>query len=277
MPEIGEDDPKLNPFVKEDGFPEFSNITIDRCLRRIGGQATALESQVKKSEEYLQLSNDSGRTLTLSDFLENVLHPIETADKELVTSWGLAKTMFHGNNVIFATKNFVSLHQRARAANLSKYSSRPIYEAVQQLRATLEKSDELTTELRRLLDMYLLEGKLCGLNIKDAVAKEELQYVQNKLSEEMITFESKTYVAVDHFSHTVRDYSLVQAFPPEFLEAIAIDRKNPLNGPWQITLKPNVVKKFLAYCPDREQRWNLWKSDHRKASRQIVVVNENFY
>lgn len=275
LPEIGEDDPKLNPFIKEDGFPEFSNITIDRCLRRIGGQAIALEDQVKKSEEYLQQSNEFGKSLTLVDFLENVLHPIERADKELVTSWGLAKTMFHGNNVMFATKNFVSLHQRARAANLSKYTSRPIYEAVQQLRAKLEKSDELTTELRRLLDMYLLEGKLCGLNITKDVEKEELQYVQHKLSEDMITFESKTYVAVDHFSHTVRDYSLVQAFPPEFLEAVAVDRKNPLNGPWNITLKPNILKNFLGYCPDREQRWNLWKSDCRKASRQVVVELDN--
>lgn len=275
LPEIGEDDPKLNPFIKENGFPEFSNITIDRCLRRIGGQAIELETQVKQSEEYLQQSNDLGRTLTLQDFLENVLHPIEAADKELVTSWGLAKTMFHGNNVMFATKNFVSLHQRARAANLSKYTSRPIYEAVQQLRTTLEKSDELTTELRRLLDMYLLEGRLCGLNIKSDADKEELQYVQGKISEEMITFESKTYVAVDHFQHIVRDYSLVQAFPPEFLEAVAVDRKNPLNGPWKITLKPNILKHFLAYCPDREQRWNLWKSDCRKASRQIVVELDN--
>lgn len=275
LPEIGEDDPKLNPFVKDDGFPEFSNITIDRCLRRVGGQAVALENQVKKSEEYVQQSNDSGKSLTLQEFLENVLHPIEIADKELVTSWGLAKTMFHGNNVMFATKNFVSLHQRARAANLSKYTSRPIYEAVQQLRATLDKSNELTTELRRLLDMYLLEGRLCGLNINDDVKKEELQYVQRKISEEMVTFESKTYVAVDHFSHIIRDYSLVQAFPPEFLEHVAVDRKNPLNGPWKITLKPNIVKNFLAYCPDREQRWNLWKSDCRKASRQIVVELDN--
>lgn len=275
LPEIGEDDPKLNPFIKDDGFPEFANVTVDRCLRRIGGQATSLESQVKKSEEYLQQSNESGKPLTLKSFLDNVLHPIEAADSELVSSWGLAKTMFHGNMSCFPTKNFVSLHQRARAANLSKYSSRPIYEAVRQLRTTLDKSDELTTELRRLLDMYLLEGKLCGLHITKDVEKEEIQYLQHKLSEEIITFESKTYVSVDHFVHTIRDYSLVQAFPPEFLQAVAVDRKNPLNGPWKITLHPNNLKHFLAYCPDREQRWNLWQANCRKASRQNVAELDN--
>lgn len=302
LPEIGEDDPKLNPFIKEDEFPEFSNITVDRCLRRIGKknshlwhiydvimkikykqnrhclpgyQSAELEEQVKSGEAYLQQLNESGKSLTLKTFLENVLHPIETADKEMATTWGLAKTIFHGNNVMFATKNFISVHQRARTANLSKYSSRPIYEAARQLRATLEKSDELTTELRRLLDMYLLEGKLCGLNITKSVEKEEIQYLQHKLSEEMITFESKTYVAVDHFTHTIRDYSLVQAFPPEFLQAVAVDRKNPLNGPWTITLRPNILKHFLAYCPEREQRWNLWQANNRKVSRQVVVELDN--
>lgn len=271
MPEIGEDDPKLNPFIKEDGFPDFANISIDRCLRRIGGQATALENEVKKGEEYLQEANESGKQLSLADFFENVLHPIETADKELVASWGLSKTLFHGNNVLFSTKNFLSLHQRARKANLCKYQSRPIYEAVKQLRI----SNELTIEQKRLLDMYLLEGKLCGIEITEEENKGELAYRQLKLSEEMITFESKVYVAVDHFQHTVNDYTLMQSFPQEFLQAVAVDHNNPLNGPWRINLKPHILKTFLTYCPEREQRWNLWQANCKKASRQVVTELDN--
>lgn len=272
---MGEDDPKLNLFVKEDGFPEFANVSIDRCLRRIGGQATALESEVKKGEEYLQQTAESGKQLTLNDFFDKVLHPIELADQDLVASWGLAKTVFHGNNVVFQTKNFLSLHQRARKANLSKYTSRPIYDAVRQLRSNLDKSSELTTEQKRLLDMYVLEGKLCGLDVEKEVDQAELEYRKQKLSDEMILYESKTYVAVDHFSHTINDYSLVQSFPPEFLEAVAVDRKNPLNGPWKITLKPYILRNFLTYCPDRDQRWSVWQANCRKASRQVVTELDN--
>lgn len=271
LPEIGEDDPKLNPFIREDGFPEFENVSIDRCLRRIGGQATALENEVKKGEEYLQQANESGKPLTLNDFFENVLHPIEEADKELVASWGLSKTVFHGNNVIFSTKNFLSLHQRARKANLSKYQSRPIYDAVKQLRS----NNELTIEQKRLFDMYLLEGKLCGIEITDETNKGELAYRQLKLSEEMITFESKVYVAVDHFSHTVNDYTLMQSFPQEFLQTVAVNPSNPLNGPWKINLKPHILNTFYTYCPDREQRWNVWQADCKKASRQVVTELDN--
>lgn len=275
LPEIGDDDPKQNSFIRSDGFPEFSNVSIDRCIRRVGGQATALEDEVKIKEEYLKQSQESGRKLSLSDFFDNVLHPIEHVDKELVASWGLAKTVFHANNLVFPTKTFVSLHQRARAANLSKYNSRPIYEAIRTLRADNENSDELTTEQKRLLDIYLLEGRLLGLDLTKEYDQGELEFRVKKLSEEMITYESKTYVAVDHFSHTINDYSLVQSFPPEFLQSIAVDKKNPLNGPWKITLKPYILQNFLTYCPNREHRWNVWQADCRKCSRQTVQELDN--
>lgn len=271
LPEIGEDDPKLNPFIKEDGIPDFANVSIDRCIRRIGNQATALECEVKKGEEYLQQVTDSGKHLTLNDFFDNILEPIETTDKELVVSWGLAKTILHGNNVVFPTKSFLSLHQRARKANLSKYRSRPIYEAIKILRT----SDDLTIEQKRLLDMYLLEGKLGGLDVTKDYDQGELEYRQLKLSEEMITYESKTYVAIDHFKHTISDYSLLQAAPSEFLQAVAVDAKHPMNGPWTINLKPHILKSFLAYCPDRAQRWNVWQADCKKASRQVVTELDN--
>lgn len=258
----------------DDGLPEFANVSIDRCLRRIGAQATTLETEVKKGEEYLLVAEKSGTAINLSDFLENVLHPIEKADQDLLTSWGLAKTIHHGNNVIFPMKNFVSLHQRARRANISKYESRPIYDAIDRL-LRLEDSIELTTEQKRLFEMYLRQGKMSGLLLTKEYDQDELDYRRLKLSEDCITFESKTFVAVDHFSHTINDFVLVQSFPSEFLQTVAADRQNPLNGPWKITLKPYILKNFLTYCPDREQRWNVWQADCRKASRQVVTELDN--
>lgn len=271
LPEMGEDDPKLNPFICEDGFPNFANVSIDRCLRRVGGQAAELENEVKKSEEYVQQAVDSGKEITLNEFFDNVFEPIEKVDKELAASWGLAKTVSHANNVVFPIKNFLSLHQRARKANIAKYRSKPIYNAIKQLRT----SKDLTTEQKRLLDMYLLEGKLGGLELQTENDKGEIAYRQLKLSEDMITFESKIYVAIDHFAHTVSDYSVVQSFPSEVLQAVAVDRKNPLNGPWKFNLKPYIYNSFLTYCPDREQRWNLWQANCRKASRQVVTELDN--
>lgn len=272
LPEIGEDDPKVNPFIKEDGLPDFSTISVDKCIRRIGSQSKNLEDEIQNAETYLQNKSD----LTPNEFFSNVLHPIEKADHELVSTWGLSKTLFHANNVPFPMKNFISMHQRARTANLAKYSNQSIFDAVKRL---LDKygnnTGALSTEQKRLLEMYALEGRMSGMELAKVAEREELQYHIIKVSDEMVTFESKVHVAIEHFSHTIQDYSMVQAFPSELLEAMAIDQKNPLNGPWKVTLKPYVYKTFMEYCPVREQRWNIWRANAQKASRQVVVELDN--
>lgn len=259
--------------MNDNGFPEFANISIDRCIRRIGGQATALETEVKKGEEYLKNLSESGKSITLKEFFDNVWHPIEKADKELLATWGLAKTANNGNNIVFPTKNYISIHQRARRANASKFHSRPIYDAIKELRKTSE--EELTTEQKRLFDLYLLEGKITGIEITENDIRGELEYRQSKLNEETITYESKIYVAVDHFTHTINDYTLVQSFPSELLQAIAEDSNNPMNGPWKVKLSPYILKNFLAYCPDREHRWNVWQANCKKTSRQVITELDN--
>lgn len=272
MPEIGEDDPKVNPFIKEDGLPDFSTISVDKCIRRIGSQSKNLEDEIQNAEKYLQKADD----LTPNEFFTNVLHPIEKADHELVSTWGLSKTLFHANNVAFPTKNFISMHQRARTANLAKYSNQMIFDAVKRL---LDKygnnADILSAEQKRLLEMYALEGRMSGMELTNKVEKEELQYQIHKVSQETVTFESKVHVAIEHFGHTINDYSIVQAFPSELLEEMAIDQKNPLNGPWKVTLKPYVYKTFMEYCPVRDQRWNIWRANVQKASRQVITELDN--
>lgn len=272
MPEIGEDDPKVNPFIKENGLPDFSTISVDKCIRRIGSQSKNLEDEIQNAETYLQNKSN----LTPHEFFANVLHPIEKADHELVSTWGLTKTLFHGNNVAFPTKNFITMHQRARTANLAKYSNQSIFEAVKRLLYQYgNNTKELSAEQKRLLEMYVLEGRMSGLELAKEIESEELQYQMIRLSQELVTFESKVHVAIDHFSHTIQDYSMVQAFPSELLETMAVDQKNPLNGPWKVTLKPYVYKTFMEYCPVRDQRWNIWRANAQKASRQVVTELDN--
>lgn len=270
MPEIGEDDPKVNPFIKDDGLPDFSTISADKCIRRIGSQSKNLEDEIQKAEIYLK---ENVETITLNDFFKNVLHPIEKADHELVSTWGLAHTLFRANNVMFPPKSFISMHQRARTANLAKYSNKSIYDAIKTM--LIKYESKLTSEQKRLFDMYVLDGRLAGLELTKDYDKEELEFRNSKLSQETITFESKIHVAIEHFSHTITDYPTVQSFPPDLLEAIAVDQKNPLNGPWKVTLKSHIFKTFLEYCPNRELRWNLWRANVQKASRQVVTELDN--
>lgn len=264
--------------MKNDGFPDFSSISVDKCLRRIGSQSTKLEETVTKAEDFVKAANDAGKRLKPSEFFEKVLQPIEAADKELVATWGLSRTLYHGNDILFPARNYFSMHQRARRANMARFHSQPIHEQVLQLKKLYDSdnnaTDELTDEQKRVLDVYASKSKACGLHL-NAEEGGELEYRLRQLTKEQITYESKVHVAIEHFYHTITDYGLIQSFPSDFLQAIAVDSKNPLNGPWKVELKPYVVENFLTYCPDRNLRYNVWKTDTQKASRQVRTELDN--
>lgn len=245
-------------------------------MRRVGGQAKQLEERVVKGEELLKATTDAGKPLTATEFFENVLHPIEEADNELAVTWGLSRTLYQANDVPFAAKHYFSLHQRARRATMSRFNSRPIFESVKHLlRSHDTNNTELSAEQKRLLDVYAMKSKVCGLSLGTEFEQGELQYRCQQLVQEQITYESKIHVAIDHFFHTITDYGVVQSCPPELLQKIAEDSKNPLAGPWKVQLKPFIVDNFLAYCPDRDLRWNIWKSNTQKASRQVRTELDN--
>lgn len=204
--------------------------------------------------------------ITLNEFFENVLNPVELVETQLETTWGLAKTLYLSNTSLMPAKTYVVMHQRAYRAQTAKYHSPEIYKAAWELKTKCLANNELTPEQQRLLNKFILEGKLNGLLLskKD---KDALSYNLIKLSEEKITYQSKVNVAIDTFSHTITDYTNVRLFPGELLQAMSKDPKNHLLGPWTVSLKPHIYNAFMEHCPDRMLRWNLWQANTRKASK----------
>lgn len=271
IPEIGEDLPNKNPFIKPDGLPEFKNITVENCMAKIGRQSTECERVVKEVESYI---GELSARPPLSEFLARVIHPIEQVESELQATWALAKTLYFSNIEAMPMKSYVVMHQRAHRAEMAKFNSQQIFDAVKELRDHYAEQNELSTEQERLFDKFLLEGTLNGIALH-ADKKEELAYNRIQLSQEKITFESKVNVANDQFSHTITDYGEVRTFPDHVLRAMAVDRNNHLNGPWKVTLRPSIYQSYLEHCPDSTQRWNIWQANTRKASRATIAELDN--
>lgn len=265
IPEIGEDLPAKNPFINADGLPEFKNITADICLSRIGRQASEVEEVVGRVEAYLDTLKTSETKPVLSEFLDNVIHPLEEVDAQLHATWSLANTLYHSNTELMPAKGYISMHQRAHRADSAKFNSRKIYKAMKEMRTIYAERGELSTEQERLFDRFLLEGKLNGgeLDAKDHV---DLTYQVSKLKSEALTFESKLHIALDQFKHKIVDYSAVRSFPPKLLQAMSLDTKNHLNGPWVVTLKPHIYNGYLEHCPVSSDRWNVWQAKNRMTS-----------
>lgn len=80
-------------------------------------------------------------------------------------TWGIAKTLYLGNQSLMPTQYYISIHERAIRASTSRYINIPIYQACKSL--INNKEIELSNEERRVLSKFVLEGKLNGLELSE--------------------------------------------------------------------------------------------------------------
>lgn len=258
VPEIGEDLPSNNPHLSADGLPEFSSVTIEKCIAIIGKQALDVEKTVKKCEEVLE--TNGGKNV---DLFADVLRPIEESEAQLETTWGLAKCLYLGNSTLMPTKSYLLINERARKARFNKFNSLPVYAAISD--ALANPTTKFNEEQQRLLSKYMLEGKLNGVALSSS-NKAVLYKTMDKLREERGKFQGKVDLSVRNFSHIIPDYNQVREFPTDVLQSLSADPANPTQGPWKVTLQHNVYNSFLAHCQDRTLRWNLWQAQTRLCS-----------
>ncbi|KAH8383973.1 hypothetical protein KR009_011553 [Drosophila setifemur] len=260
VPEIGEEGPLGEGVLKPDGLPAFSDITIEMCLGAIGQQASAVEKSVKALEGDLL----SGKQLDAG----SIFRELDTVTGPLETTWGVAKALYLGNSTLIPTKSYMNIHERARNARAAKFCNQTVYKALQ------ENSTETGSDEQRLRQKFLLEGQLNGLTLsKDK--QEGLKELLTHLGRERASFKNKVNMAVHSFGHVIGDFNLVRDFPQPLLEATARNPAQPLEGPWKVTLQPQIVDGFLKYCPERLQRWNVWRANVLKASSQQDKALEN--
>ncbi|XP_055852862.1 uncharacterized protein LOC129916759 [Episyrphus balteatus] len=266
VPEIGEDACSIEALVKPDGLPQFDTITIETCMGAIGQQALDVENTVKNLEKQI---NDKQQEDNIDS--EKIFKELDIVTGPLDTTWGIAKALYMGNSTLIPTKAYINIHDRARNARASKFNNKTIYETIKK---EYEETKNIEPEKSRLMEKYLLEGKLNGLTLSGNDS-DVLKEILSNLGMERAHFKNKVNTSVNNFMHNIHDFNLVRDFPPSVLESIAADPNQPQNGPWRVPLQPQTVKSFLKYCPDRTERWNIWQANNRKASGQTEKSLEN--
>ncbi|XP_047516665.1 probable cytosolic oligopeptidase A [Pieris napi] len=251
IPEIGEDSDK-NVLLTENGLPEFNDITIEKCIAAISKLSLDYESGVKQIEESCSDCKNA--------FVE-IFQPLEKLDNQLELTWGVAKTLYLGNSSLMPTTSYIQIHQRAYKARSTKFNSVPIYNAAINEKNRLK---QLTDEEQRLLDKYILEGKLNGLDIK-GVKREKLDNILNLLQKERELFRDKVKMATNIFSSFISDEQLSKELPESLTKVMSINN-NASKGPWKITLQPHIFEPFMQYCPERSLRWNTWQAYVQRCS-----------
>ncbi|CRK96720.1 CLUMA_CG009867, isoform A [Clunio marinus] len=263
VPEIGEDlNADKNPLIGENDLPEFSSITIEKCVGVVGTQGLIAEKKLRELEESLTEKTE------IKDVFTEVFNPLEEISSPLDTTWGLSKTLYLGNSTLMPTKSYLTIHDRARRVRVAKFFSQPIHLALKAAQNKKASTEEYDDSQKRLINKYLLEASLNGIELEGA-SRYQLMEVFDKLNQERSKFQGKLKAARRHFKQNCNDPKIIKEFPLNLLQAISVDPKaHPTKGPWRITLEPFIVKEFMKYCPDHHLRWNVWQADVRKCSTQ---------
>ncbi|CAK9828731.1 Probable cytosolic oligopeptidase A [Anthophora retusa] len=259
VPEIGDDLPGKYPLLKEDKSPEFTNITIEKCVAAIGRQTLEFEEAIKTLEKQITNVDDVCPT----SLFKNVLNPLEELYTSLNITWGIAKTLYLGNQSLMPTQYYISINERAKKACAARYISKPIYQACKNIMSV--KKYKLNDQQEKVLTKFILEGKLNGMDLNEK-KKLQLSELHLLLFRNLNEYAQKVEVATNMFTFTIRDPKIVQDFPEELLKAMAHDPTQFHKGPWIATLHSDVMELFMEYCPNRDLRWKVWKADVTKAS-----------
>lgn len=205
-------------------------------------------------------SIEHSATNTKNAFVD-VFKRLERLDSQLELTWGMAKTLYLGNSSLMPTKSYIQLHERAHKARSTKFNSVPIFQAAVTEKNRLKK---LTDEEQRLLDKYILEGKLNGLDVK-GIQRERLNNILSGLQKERKIFRDKVNIANKIFASTIKDGRVMREFPESLIKDMTIGF-DPVKGPWKVTLQPHIYEPFMQYCSDRDLRWNSWQAYVQRCS-----------
>lgn len=252
MPQFDENAHEKYPLLQENGLPEFNDVSIETCMVAIGRQALEFEAGMKKLESNLMESSKVDVFRDIFDVMEDMEAPLDM-------TWGVSKTLYLGNGVLMPTKNYLAIHDRARRSRATKFTSNCIYQNVKKELAAKHGTKQRTSEKQRILEKYALEGRLNGLELTED-RRAYLKSCLNRLATERVQFKQKLDYAGRQFSHIVREPEVVRDFPLSVLKATSTNSKDPMKGPWEITLDNQTFKPIMEYCPDRMVRWNLWQA-----------------
>lgn len=87
----------------------------------------------------------------------------------------------------------------------------------------MNDNEKLDQKQKRLLNKYILEGRLNGSELNDSKLKNYIE-ASRKLDDHKSRFQQKVDRATNRFSHVLTDPNTVRDFPSELLRATALDR-----------------------------------------------------
>ncbi|XP_012942004.1 probable cytosolic oligopeptidase A [Aplysia californica] len=253
LPEIPPDTAETNAVMRTDQLPQFSEISPAKCVNACAKLAIEYET---KLENHIEALKDAKKDKTF----ESVYHPLEEIAVPLNTAWATVKNLNYVSDDY--RRAFSRVHPQVERAKNERWVSETLFYAFKELESN---SANLTEFQRRLVDVYLLEGRLNGIELS-AADRSQLVEALKLIGKESHNFRNKVRICTEMFTHDISDFGSLEEMPWPLLAQMSRDSENPTRGPWRATLQPASYQSMMTYCSDRMTRWNLWQAYQNRAS-----------
>ncbi|GFO38354.1 oligopeptidase a [Plakobranchus ocellatus] len=253
LPEIPPDTPETNAVMRTDQLPQFSEITPQKSVAACAKLAIEYETKLENHVESL-------KDLKQERTFDSLYNPLEEIAVPLNTAWATVKNLNYATDGFHRT--FSRIHPQVERAKNERWVNETLYNGFKEMEAN---SANLSEPQRRLVDLYLLEGRLNGMELA-AADRRRLVEILKLISDEGSNFRNKVRICTEMFTHDITDMNILEEMPWPLLAQMSKDKDDPTRGPWRATLQQVSYQSMMTYCSDRLTRWNMWYAYHNRAS-----------
>ena len=200
-----------------------------------------------------------------------LIEPLESMGERLGYAWGLVGHLMGVKNSDALREAHASVQAPLVAFGLRQAQSRPLFEALQALRAA-PSFDSLEGPQRRIVEHLLREAVHSGVGLEEA-PRARFNEIATQLAELGTNFSNHVLDATKAFSITVTDDEEMAGIPESIRALTAQDARQhgsedatAEEGPWRITLDAPVLIPFLEHGENRARREALYRAYVTRAS-----------
>ncbi|MBE9062775.1 M3 family metallopeptidase [cf. Phormidesmis sp. LEGE 11477] len=258
-----------NPLLIGKGLPPFNDIEPQHVVPGIEQLLTSLRASLAAIEADIaaNLAKSSPATPTW----ETLVEPLNVITEKLGWSWGIIGHLMGVKNSPELRTAYESVQPALVQFSNQLSQSRPIYDALKQLRASAA-GKSLAPAQQRIIESALRDAELSGVGLSGE-RKEKFNQIQQSLAELSTQFSNHVLDATKAFSLTLSQKEEIAGLPSSLLSLAAQAARDAgeegviaQSGPWRITLDMPSYIPFLRHSQRRDLREQLYRAFITRAS-----------
>ena len=246
-----------NPLLDVAELPRFEDIRSDQIIDAVDKTIDFCKKILIETEETNDISWDG------------IMSPLEEISRSLSSSFGVVSHLHSVKNSDELREAYNLVLPKVIQFSLRISQSEKIFKNLTKLTTS---SDDLTPAQRRAITLYLRSAKLSGMELMGE-QKERFNQISKELSTLSTTFSNNVLDSTKEYNLEIQNPEDMQGVPDMFKkiwsDTYTSKNKKPStenDGPWLISLDHASATPFLKYCPNREQRRDLYLAQIQKAS-----------